>query len=111
MPDNSRRQIGRRVAGIDVEAAKGLEFHAQGLAGPRGLELGRWWPRRRDGFQALPEPDLPDSVEPKSRDAARTQGASCPSGMQQRKKTTARAMVQKYDPGFDDGKWHKITSR
>jgi hypothetical protein len=49
-------------------------------------------------------------VEPKSRDAAPdprtvTVLLACSTG----NKTTARAMVQKYDGSFDDGKWHKIT--
>lgn len=99
------------VDGINIEAAKGLEFHAagSGWAGS-GWNWFAWWPPTA-GTDLRPYRSLTFQirVEPKSRESApdpRTVVVhlACSNG----KRTTAGAMVHKYDGRFDDGKWHKI---
>ncbi|MGB8294579.1 MAG: hypothetical protein WCG85_04065 [Polyangia bacterium] len=100
------------VDGINVDGAKGLEFHAtgSGWAGS-GWNWFAWWPPTAgtdlSSYRSL---TFHIRVEAKSRDAAPAPRSvvvrlACSNG----KKTTAGAMVQKYDGRFDDGKWHKIT--
>ena len=100
------------VDGTNVDAAKGLEFHAagSGWAGS-GWNWFGWWPPTA-GTDLRPYRSLTFQirVESKSRDTApdpRTVVVrlACSNG----NKTTARAIVHKYDGRFDDGKWHKIT--
>jgi hypothetical protein len=100
------------VDGINVEAAKGLEFHAlgSGWAGS-GWNWFAWWPPTA-GTDLRPYRSLTLQirVEAKSRDSAPDPRSvvvrlACSNG----KKTTAGAMAQKYDGRFDDGTWHKIT--
>jgi hypothetical protein len=88
----------------------GLEFHAAG-SGWAGWGW-NWFGPRTGGMDLSPYKGLTFQirVEPKSGDAAldpRTVVVrlACMDGS----KTTAPAMVQKYDGKFDDGKWHKIT--
>ena len=104
-------KLGVGVAGIDVEAAKGLEFHA---AGPGWAAAGwnwvGWWPPTAGtDFRPYRSLTFQIRVEPKSRESApdpRTVVVhlACSNG----RRTTAGAMVHKYDGRFDDGKWHKI---
>jgi hypothetical protein len=100
------------VDGTNVDAAKGLEFHAagSGWAGS-GWNWFGWWPPTA-GTDLRPYRSLTFQirVESKSRDTApdpRTVVVrlACSNG----NKTTAHAIVHKYDGRFDDGKWHKIT--
>jgi hypothetical protein len=100
------------VDGINDDAAKGLEFHATGSGWAGwGWNWFAWWPPTA-GTDLRPYLSLTFQirVESKSREAAldpRTVVVrlACSSG----NKTTAPAMIQKYDERFDDGKWHKIT--
>jgi hypothetical protein len=99
------------VDGINVDAAKGLEFHAAGSGwAAASWNWFGWWPPTA-GTDLTPYRNLTFQirVEPRSRDAAPDPRSfavllACSNG----RKTTARAMVQKYDGKFDDGKWHKI---
>jgi hypothetical protein len=99
------------VGGINVDDAKGLEFHA---AGPGGASsgwnwFGYWPPTAGTDLSAYKSLTFQIRVEPKSRDTApdpRTVAVLLASS--NGKKSTARAMVHKYDERFDDGKWHKI---
>ena len=100
------------VDGINVEAAKGLEFHAlgPGWAGSGWNWFGWWPPTAGTDLSSYRSLTFQIRVEAKSRDATpepRTVEVrlACSNG----KKTTARAMVHRYDGKFDDGKWHKIT--
>jgi hypothetical protein len=104
-------RAGVGVDGSNDENAKGLEFHAAGVGWA-------WWGwnwcdfrPRTGGMDLRPYRSLTFQirVEPKSGDTApdpRTIAVllACSDG----NKTTAPAMVQKYDGSFDDGKWHKI---
>ena len=100
------------VDGINGDDAKGLEFHAAGSGGAWwGWNWFGFW-SRTGGLDLSPYRSLTFQirVEPKSGDAApdpRTVAVllACTN----ENKTTAPAMVQKYDGKFDDGKWHKIT--
>jgi len=100
------------VDGINVEAAKGLEFHAAGSGwAAAGWNWFAWWPPTA-GTDLRPYRSLTFQirVEPKSRDTAPDSRSvvvhlACSNG----KKATAGAMVHKYDASFDDGNWHKIT--
>jgi hypothetical protein len=105
-------QSGVGVDGIDGDNAKGLEFHAAGSGGAwAGWNwFGFWPPTAGTDFSPYGSLTFQIRVEPKSGDAAvdpRTVAVllACSNG----NKTTARAMVRKYDGSFDDGKWHKIT--
>ena len=100
------------VDGIDVDGAKGLVFHVtgSGWAGA-GWNWFAWWPPTA-GTDLRPYRSLTFQirVESQSRDSAPDPRSvvvrlACSNG----KRTTAGAMVQKYDGRFDDGKWHKIT--
>jgi hypothetical protein len=100
------------VDGINVDGAKGLEFHAtgSGWAGS-GWNWFAWWPPTA-GTDLRPYRSLTFQirVESKSSDAAPDPRSvvvrlACSNGT----KITAGAMVHKYDGRFDDGKWHKIT--
>jgi hypothetical protein len=103
---------GLGVDGINVEAAKGLEFHAAGSGwAAAGWNWFAWWPPTA-GTDLRPYKSLTFQirVESKSRDSAPDPRSvvvrlACSNG----KRTTAGATVQKYDASFDDGKWHKIT--
>jgi len=104
--------LGVGVDGSNVEGAKGLEFHAagSGWAGA-GWNWFAWWPPTA-GTDLRPYRSLTFQIRvvSKSRDAALAPRSvvvrlACSNG----NKTTAPAMVQKYDGMFDDGQWHKIS--
>ena len=104
-------KLGVGIEGIKLDGAKGLEFHAEGSgwAGSSWNWFG-WWPPTA-GTDLSPYRSLTFKirVESKSRDVAldpRTVAVrlACSNGH----KSTAPAMVQKYDDRFDDGQWHKI---
>ena len=105
-------KLGVGVDGGNVEGAKGLEFHAagSGWAGAGWNWFGFWPPTAGTDLRPYRSLTFQIRVESKLQNAApdhRTVGVrlACSNG----NKTTAPAMVQKYDGMFDDGQWHKIS--
>ena len=98
-------------SGVGVGGRKGLEFHAEGSGwAGSGWSWFDWYPTTagtdlspytRLTFQIRVEAKSPDAMPDPTMVAV--QLACGPSS-----KTTSRAMVQKYDANFDDGRWHKL---
>jgi hypothetical protein len=99
-------------SGAGIHGSKGLTFHAQGSGwAGSGWSWLSWYPPtagtdlrayRSLTFQIRVDAKSPDTApDPAMVAVLLTSGPDS--------KTTARAMVQKYDANFADGTWHKIT--
>ncbi|HXN30325.1 MAG TPA: hypothetical protein VN894_00630 [Polyangiaceae bacterium] len=98
-------------SGAGLGGGKGLQFHAEGAGwAGSGWSWFGWYPPTAGTdlspygtltFQIRVEAKLPDAApDPRTVEVLLV----CSNG----KKTTARAVVQKYEALFDDGGWHKV---
>ncbi len=97
--------------GAGIAGHKGLKFHAEGAGwSGAGWSWFDWYPPTAGTdvshyanltFQVRVEAASPDAAP----DPANVSVSLVSSNG---KKTSARAIIQRYDAGFNDGKWHKI---